>query len=46
MDWKITKKFILNTNIRFNKTFDKFGESVGFKKVNPIVFAIGTNFKF
>ena len=46
MDWKITKRFILNTNIRFNKTWDKLSESVGFKKSNPIILAIGTNFKF
>ena len=32
-DWKITKRFILNTNIRFNKTWDKLSESSGYKKV-------------
>ena len=46
LDWKITKRFILNTNIRFNKTWDKLSESVGFKKENPIMFMIGTNFQF
>jgi hypothetical protein len=46
MDWKITKRFILNTNIRFNKTWDKLSQSVGYKKANPILFMIGTNFKF
>ena len=46
MDWKITKRFVLNTNIRFNKTWDKLSQSVGYKKANPILFMIGTNFKF
>ena len=46
MDWKITKRFILNTNVRFNKTWDKLSESVGYKKSNPIMFMIGTNFQF
>ena len=46
LDWKITKRFILNTNIRFNKTWDKLSESVGYKKSNPIMFMIGTNFQF
>ena len=46
LDWKITKRFILNTNIRFNKTWDKLSESVGYKKANPIMFMIGTNFQF
>jgi hypothetical protein len=46
MDWKITKKFVLNTNVRFNKTWDKLSESVGYKKSNPIMFMIGTNFQF
>ena len=46
MDWKIGKKFILNTNVRFNKTWDKLSESVGYKKSNPILFMIGTNFQF
>jgi hypothetical protein len=45
-DWKITKRFILNTNIRYNTTFDKSSESVGYKKSNPILFMIGTNFQF
>jgi len=45
-DWKITKRFILNTNFRFNKTWDKLSESVGYKKSNPIMFMIGTNFQF
>ena len=45
-DWKITKRFILNTNIRYNTTFDKSSESVGYKKSNPIMFMIGTNFQF
>jgi hypothetical protein len=46
MDLKITKKFILNTNIRYNTTFDKASESVGYKKSNPILFMVGTNFQF
>jgi len=46
MDWKITKRFILNTNIRYNTTWDKLSESVGYKKANPIMFMIGTNFQF
>ena len=46
IDWKITKRFILNTNIRYNTTWDKLSESVGYKKSNPILFMIGTNFKF
>ncbi len=46
LDWKITKRFILNTNIRYNTTFDKLSESVGYKKSNPIMFMIGTNFQF
>ena len=45
-DWKITKRFVLNTNIRYNTTFDKLSESVGYKKSNPILFMIGTNFQF
>jgi hypothetical protein len=46
MDWKITKRFALNTNIRYNTTWDKLSESVGYKKSNPILFMIGTNFQF
>ena len=46
MDWKITKKFILNTNIRYNTTWNKLSKSVGYKKSNPLVVMIGTNFKF
>ena len=46
LDWKITKKFVLNTNIRFNTTLDKSSEQVGYKKSNPILFMIGTNFEF
>ena len=46
LDWKITKRFILNTNIRYNTTWDKLSESVGYKKINPILFMIGTNFQF
>ena len=46
MDWKITKRFVLNTNVRYNTTFDKLSESVGYKKSNPILFMIGTNFQF
>jgi hypothetical protein len=46
MDWKITKRFILNTNIRYNTTWDKLSESVGYKKSNPLMFMIGTNFQF
>ncbi len=46
MDWKITKRFVLNTNIRYNTTWNKLSESVGYKKSNPILFMIGTNFQF
>jgi hypothetical protein len=46
LDWKITKKFVLNTNIRFNTTLDKASEQVGYKKANPILLMIGTNFEF
>lgn len=46
MDWKISKRFVINTNIRYNTTWDKLSESVGYKKSNPIMFMIGTNFKF
>ena len=45
-DWKVTKRFILNTNIRYNTTWGKLSESVGYKKSNPILFMIGTNFQF
>jgi hypothetical protein len=45
-DWKVTKRFTLNTNIRYNTTWDKLSESVGYKKSNPILFMIGTNFQF
>ena len=45
-DWKITKRFVLNTNIRYNTTWDKLSESVGYKKSNPLMFMIGTNFQF
>ena len=46
IDWKITKRFVLNTNIRYNTTWDKTSESVGYKKSNPLMFMIGTNFQF
>jgi hypothetical protein len=46
IDWKVSKRFVLNTNIRYNTTFDKASESVGYKKSNPILFMIGTNFQF
>jgi hypothetical protein len=46
LDWKITKRFVLNTNIRFNTTIDKSTKSAGYKKENPIMFMIGTNFQF
>jgi len=46
MDWKITKRFVLNTNIRYNTTWDKLSESVGYKKSNPLLLMIGTNFQF
>jgi hypothetical protein len=46
MDWKITKRFVLNTNVRYNTTWDTLSESVGYKKSNPILFMIGTNFEF
>jgi hypothetical protein len=46
IDWKITKRFVLNTNVRYNTTFDKASQSVGYKKSNPIMFMVGTNFQF
>ena len=46
IDWKVSKRFVLNTNIRYNTTWDKLSESVGYKKSNPILFMIGTNFQF
>ena len=46
IDWKITKRFVLNTNIRYNTTWDKLSESVGYKKSNPLLLMIGTNFQF
>jgi hypothetical protein len=46
MDWKLGKRFVLNTNIRYNTTWDKLSKSVGYKKANPILFMIGTNFQF
>jgi len=46
IDWKVTKRFVLNSNIRYNTTFDKSSQSVGYKKANPIMFMIGTNFQF
>ena len=46
MDWKITRRFVLNTNIRYNTTWDKLSETAGYKKSNPIMFMIGTNFQF
>jgi hypothetical protein len=46
IDWKVTRRFVLNTNIRYNTTFDKSSQSVGYKKSNPIMFMIGTNFQF
>jgi hypothetical protein len=46
IDWKITKRFVLNTNVRYNTTWDKLSETVGYKKSNPIMFMIGTNFQF
>jgi hypothetical protein len=42
MLWKITKKFNLNTTIRLNNTYEKI--NLGFKKSNPILIMIGTNF--
>jgi hypothetical protein len=46
IDWKITKRFVLNTNVRYNTTWDKLSESVGYKKSNTLMFMIGTNFQF
>lgn len=46
LDWKITKRFVLNTNIRYNITWDRLVESAGYTKANPIMFMIGTNFQF
>lgn len=44
MNWKITNKFILNTNFRLNNTIDK--TITTYKKSNPILFMIGTRFQF
>ena len=43
MNWKITNKFILNTNFRLNNTIDK--TITTYKKSNPILFMIGTRFQ-
>ena len=43
MNWKITNKFILNTNFRLNSTIDK--TITAYKKSNPILFMIGTRFQ-
>jgi len=45
MNWKITNKFVLNTNIRLNSTIDTGPTSTSYKKSNPILFMIGTNFQ-
>jgi hypothetical protein len=45
MNWKITNKFVLNTNIRLNNTIDTGPTSTSYKKSNPILFMIGTNFQ-
>jgi hypothetical protein len=42
LDWKVGKNFILNSSIRVNSTIDK--SNTGFKKSNPILFAVGTGF--
>jgi len=46
VDWKVTKRFVLNTNIRLNTTFDEFSKSLGYKKSNPVMFMVGTQFQF
>lgn len=46
LDWKITKRFVLNTNIRFNHTIDVLDKEIGYKKENPIILMVGTNFAF
>jgi len=46
LDWKLTNRFVLNTNLRLNKTFDPLTELVGFKKSNPVIFMVGTQFQF
>jgi hypothetical protein len=43
MNWKITNKFVLNTNFRLNNTIDK--TITTYKKSNPILFMIGTRFQ-
>jgi hypothetical protein len=43
MNWKITNKFILNTNFRLNSTIDK--TITTYKKSNHILFMIGTRFQ-
>jgi hypothetical protein len=43
MNWKITKKFVLNTNVRLNNTIDN-GTTL-YKKSNLILFMVGTSFK-
>ena len=46
LDWKITNRFVLNTNVRYNTTWDNLGKSIGYKKSNPLIFMVGTDFKF
>lgn len=45
-DWKITKRFVLNTNFRLNNTIDELSKSSGYKKSNPIMLMVGTHFQF
>lgn len=46
VDWKITRRFVLNTNVRYNTTLDNLSKSIGYKKSNPVMFMVGTDFKF
>jgi hypothetical protein len=46
IDWKITRRFVLNTNVRYNTTWDNLSKSIGYKKSNPVMFMVGTDFKF
>lgn len=45
-NWKITKRFVLNTNFRLNNTIDESSKSSGYKKSNPIMLMVGTQFQF
>jgi hypothetical protein len=41
-DWRVGKKFILNTGLQFNTTIEKNNQ--GYTKANPVLVSIGTGF--